>query len=294
MAEIDLQAIMAESAKATGAASEQPAPEGKAPDGQADETGEAATPPADAAAEKPEGEEGDGEQPKPEKPRGGFQKRISELTREKHEAKREAQELRDLLSKALGGQQKAEAAPEQSDEPRPEQFNKYEDYVTAKAEWKADQRIKTVLGDFAKQQSQQTREQSVQASYQALETRVLKQAKTDPEVGEAFEAIKTGAVEINPATAEYIREVSDDPGQLMKYLVNNEDEAARISRLNPIAAVKELAKAEARLSAKPKPKTSSAPPPPATLTGGAAAPQSIERMGHADVLKWVREQDAKR
>jgi hypothetical protein len=291
VSDIDLAAIVAEDAKTSGTPQDPPASVEEQP---------VATPgPDDASAEKPEGEEGKATEAKPDKPKGGFQKRISELTREKHEALRREQETRDLLAKttaaleAMSGS-KQSATQAQDDKPRPEQFDRYEEYIRAEARWEAKQSVKEALAGFQKQQGQQSKEQAVQASYEALEAKVLKQAQTDPEIGEAFEAAKTGVLPITPTIAEYVREVSDDPGTLLKYLMNHEDEANRISRLGDIAAVKELAKVEARLGAKPKPKTSSAPPPPATVSGGAAPAQSIERMGHEDVLKWVRDQDARR
>lgn len=284
MSDIDLAAIVAEDAKTSGA----PPQDAPAP---VETTAEATTAPADEAAEE-QPSEAEGEQPQPKKPGGGFQKRISELTREKHEAKREAEQLRELLSKALGGQQQSVPQPaEQSEEPRREQFNTYEDFVAARAEYRADKRIEERLAKFNQQSQAQTEEQAVQASYQALEAKVLKQAKADPEIGEAFEAAKTGAIPISPAVAEYVREVAADPGQLLKYLMNNDDVASEIARLGKVAAGKELALVEARLSAKPKPKTSSAPPPPATVSGGAAVPQTIERMDHKSLKELVRSWD---
>jgi hypothetical protein len=294
MSEIDFAKIVAEDAAANSGKTPAPAEQAE----QVDDTAEATTAPADEAAEEQPNEAAGDEPKQPKKPGGGFQKRISELTREKHEALRREQETRELLAKttaaleAVSGGRKP-AATAQSDEPRPEQFDRYEDYVRAAARWDAKQSVREELKGFQKKQGEQTREQAAQASYEALEAKVLKQAQADPEIGEAFEAAKESPT-ITPTIAEYLREASDEPGLLIKYLMNNEDEANRISRLGDIAAVKELAKVEARLSAKPKPKTSSAPPPPTTVGGGAAAQQSIERMPYSGVMEWVRQQDAKR
>jgi len=285
MSDIDLAAIVAEDAKTSGAV---PAQEAPAP---VDETAESTTAPADEAAEE-QPTEAEGEQPQQKKPGGGFQKRISELTREKHEAKREAEQLRELLSKALNGQPQSVPQPaEQSEEPRREQFNTYEDFVSARAEYRADKRIEERLARFNQQTQAQTEEQAVQAKYLALEAKVLKQAQSDPEIGEAFEAAKKGLIPISPAVAEYVREVAADPGPLLKYLMNNDDVASQIAGLSKVAAGKELALVEARLSAKPRPKTSSAPPPPATVSGGAAVVQTIERMDHKSLMELTRSWD---
>lgn len=298
MSDIDLAKIVAEDAAQNAAAAPKAEAVPAEPAEQVEEKAEATTAPADEAAEKPEGDEAEGEQPKPKKPGGGFQKRISELTREKHEAQRRAEAAEDrerrLLSLVEGSKGTAAPQPSGDEEPTPDRFNRYEDYTRALSRWEAKQIAKEMIGNFQKQQGEQTRGQAVDKSYQALEAKVLKQAETDPEIGEAFEAAKSGVLPITPAIAEYVREASDDPGALLKYLMNNEDEATRISRLGEVAQVKALAQVEARLSVKPKPKTSSAPPPPARVSGGAAAQQSIERMPYSDIQKWVREQDQRR
>lgn len=297
MSEIDLAKIVADDAAEKSAAATAAAAPAE-PAEQVEETAEATPAPVDETAEKPEGEEGTAEEVKPKKPGGGFQKRISELTREKHEASRRAEAAEDrerrLLALVEGGRGTPVQQPSGDTEPKPEAFNRYEDYTRALARWEAKQSVREELGSFQKQQTQQTRDEAAGKSYQALEAKVLKQAEADPEIGEAFEAAKTGVLPITPTIAEYVREASDDPGQLLKYLMNNEGEATRISSLGELAQVKALAQVETRLSAKPKPKTSSAPPPPARVSAGAAAQQSIERMPYTDIQKWVREQDQRR
>jgi hypothetical protein len=284
--DIDLAAIVAEDAKTSGAV---PAQEAPAP---VDETAEATTAPADEAAEE-QPSEAEGEAPQPKKPGGGFQKRISELTREKHEAKREAQQLREMLSKALGQTQQTAQPAEQSDEPRSDQFTRYEDFVAAKAEWKAEQRIQSTLGNLQKQASVADQERARIEAVKVFEREAKAQGKAIQGFDDALDMVRSDDFPMTPAVADYLLN-ADHKAALVKYLADNEDEAFRLSRLSAVAVGRELAKVEMRFASKPKPKTSSAPPPPATVSGGAAAPQSIERMGHKDVLKWVRELDQRR
>ena len=286
MSDIDLAAIVAEDAKTSGA----PPQDAPAP---VETTAEATTAPVDETAEE-QPSEAEGEQPQPKKPGGGFQKRISELTREKHEAKREAEQLRELLSKALGGQpQRIEQPATQSDEPRQEQFTKYEDFVAARAEWRADQRVKAALEGFQKQAGAVDEEKARVERAKTFDREAKAQGKAIQGFEEALDLVRSDDFPMTPAIAEYLLD-ADHKAAMVKYLADNEDEAFRISRLGPVAAVKELAKVEARLSAKPKPKTSSAPPPPATVSGGAAAPQTIERMDYKGVLDLVRQWDQRR
>jgi len=286
VSDIDLAAIVAEDAKTSGA----PTQDAPAP---VETTAEATTAPVDETAEE-QPSEAEGEQPQPKKPGGGFQKRISELTREKHEAKREAEQLRELLSKALGGQpQRIEQPATQSDEPRQEQFTKYEDFVAARAEWRADQRVKAALEGFQKQAGAVDEEKARVERAKTFDREAKAQGKAIQGFEEALDLVRSDDFPMTPAIAEYLLD-ADHKAAMVKYLADNEDEAFRISRLGPVAAVKELAKVEARLSAKPKPKTSSAPPPPATVSGGAAAPQTIERMDYKGVLDLVRQWDQRR
>lgn len=287
MSEIDFAKIAAEDAKQNPA----PAPAAAAPAEQAEQvedTAEATTAPADEAAERPEGE-AEGEQPKLKKPGGGFQKRISELTREKHEALRRAEAAERLAEKAisLAGTPKAPAAAT-DDEPRPEQFTKYEDYVTAKAEYRADKRFEAHLSKLDTTLKGRTAEQTQAAKVESFVVEARKQGKEIEGFDEALEAVRSEGFPMTQTIGDYLLDAAENKAGLVKYLADNEDEAFRISRLGTVAAVKALAQVEARISAKPKPKTSSAPPPPARVSGGAAAQQSIERMPHKDLKELVQ------
>lgn len=284
--DIDLAAIVAEDAKTSGA----PVQEAPAP---VEETAEATTAPVEETAEEqPSGAEGI--EPQPKKPGGGFQKRISELTREKHEAKREAEQLRELLSKALNGQPtKPAPAAEQSDEPRQEQFTRYEDFVAAKAEWKAEQRVQATLGNLQKQASVVDQEKARIEAAKTFEREAKAQGKAIEGFDEALDTVRSEEFPMTPAVADYLLN-ADHKAALVKYLADNEDEAYRLSRLGAVAVGRELAKVEMRFASKPRPKTSSAPPPPVTVAGGAAAPQTIERMDYKGVLDLVRQWDQKR
>ena len=285
MSDIDLAAIVAEDAKTSGA----PPQDAPAP---VETTAEATTAPVDETAEE-QPSEAEGEQPQPKKPGGGFQKRISELTREKHEAIRRAERAEQLAEQAMSLAKPKPAEAAADDEPRSEQFSRYEDFVAARAEWRADQRVKATLEGFQKQVGAVDEEKARIERAKTFATEAKAQGKAIQGFDEALEYVRSEDFPMTPAIGEYLLD-ADHKAAMVKYLADNEDEAFRISRLPPLAAVKELAKVEARLSAKPKPKTSSAPPPPATVSGGAAAPQTIERMDHRGVLDLVRQWDQQR
>jgi hypothetical protein len=85
---------------------------------------------------------------------------------------------------------------------------------------------------------------------------------------------------------EYLMDDSDNTALLAKWLTENPDEAARISRLRPTAAVKELAKVDAQLGTKPAPRTPTAPPPVSTV-GGSSAPSGGMPKAN-DVVAWMK------
>ncbi len=284
MSDIDLAAIVAEDAKTSGAV---PAQEAPAP---VETTADATTASGDEPAEEQPTEAGSEETPRTKKRGGEFQKRISELTREKHEARREAEQLREMLSKALGQTQQTATEAEQSDEPRSEQFTRYEDFVAAKAEWKAEQRVQAALGNIQKQASVADQERARIEAVKVFEREAKAQGKAIQGFDDALDMVRSDDFPMTPAVADYLLN-ADHKAALVKYLADNEDEAFRLSRLGAVAVGRELAKVEMRFASKPRPKTSSAPPPPATVSGGAAAPQTIERMDHNGIKELVRSWD---
>ena len=294
MSDIDLAKIVADDAAQRSAAEQVAAP---AETLEVEDTAEATTAPADEAAEE-QPTEAEGDEPeRPKKSGGGFQKRISELTREKHEALRrvEAAEDRERRLLALIETNRGGQAPQSDDdtEPTSDRFNRYEDFVAARAEWRAEQKVKATLGAYQQQVGAKDQENNRLERARNFAAEAKQQGKAIQGFDAALQRVQAEDFPMTPAMGEYLLD-AENKAAVVKYLTDDEDAAFRISRLQPIAQVKELAKLDARFSAKPKPKTSSAPPPPATVSGGAAAPQTIERMDHKGVLDWVRAMDQRR
>jgi len=293
VSDIDLNKIVADDAAQRSAAEQAAAPV-ETP--EVAETPEATAGPVEETAEE-QPSEAEGDEPKPKKSGGGFQKRISEVTRDKHEALRRAEAAEDrerrLLALIEGKNGNQVQQPSGDEEPRQEQFSKYEDYVRAVARYDAAQAAKQVLDGHQKQASVADQEKARIERAKNFASEATVQGKTIQGFDAALEYVRSEEFPMTTAIGEYLLD-ADHKAAMVKYLADNPDEAFKISRLSDFAAVKELAKVEARLSAKPKPKTSSAPPPPATVSGGAAAPQTIERMDHKGVLAWVRQLDQQR
>lgn len=216
----------------------------------------------------------------PKKP--GVHNRIGELTKERHDAKREAEaaqrEAEYWRQQALkAAEQKPE--PTQADaptgEPTREQFD-YDDaqYMKAWYKWQRDQeraeetRTKQAEEAQKRHKTFQEREQAFAAAHPDYE-----------------EVAKAEHVPITKEMAEAIIE-SDDAPAIAYYLGQNLEEASAIAAMSPIAAARAIGRIEAKLSAKPDvpapttpPKTvTRAPEPVTTLSGSPAVTRSYEEM----------------
>ena len=125
-------------------------------------------------------------------------------------------------------QQMEQARPRQeepSGKPVPSQFQDYESYIEAVAEWKADQKLATIRAESEAQQRQreaQERASKVQqnSAAQRRNMRISRKLPFDP------------SVPITQHMAEAIAD-SDMGGDVAYYLGTHRDEAHRIASLSP-------------------------------------------------------------
>ncbi|MBS0219147.1 MAG: hypothetical protein JSR91_00245 [Proteobacteria bacterium] len=242
--------------------------------------------PADAAAKDPNEEDGD----KSSKSGGGFQNRIKELTRREAEANRRADRLEEMLSKAIEGREqprRQEADAEQP--PRPDQFKTYEEYLEARADWRADQRVKAALKEARGQTQQRQEEESFASRVASFNDTVAKEGKDIEGFAEAHAALTApvdeGGPEVHPAIADFLVSEAENKAQMVKYLGENLDEVAKLNRMHPRSLINRLARLDAQLGAKPAAKTSNAPPPPPTVNGRSAPQVDITKMNMDEYAK---------
>lgn len=128
-----------------------------------------------------------------EKKRKSIDKRFAELTAEKHEARALAKQLADqnaAILALMGGQKNTQNQPV-SGEPTREQFGEYEDFVTARAEYRAEQKAKQLFESHVKEQ-QQAAENTAQQQRASQTERLFVErknevAKTLPDYNEVLE-----------------------------------------------------------------------------------------------------------
>lgn len=213
------------------------------------------------------------EELEPEKKSKGVQKRIDELVREREEWKRQAQDLTQIY------QRQSHVTPEVKPtetvfpdlpKPRSDQFETYDDFIEAVADWKAETKIRQVRV-----------EQQQVSQAQTLTNWHQKAREKYADWGEKF----TNSVNISPVMGEVLLD-SPNGIDLGYFLANNPAEATRIFQLPPARQAYELGKLENRMM-QPKQKTTTNAPTPTSPVGGKEIPsKSPENMTYEEYKSW--------
>lgn len=203
------------------------------------------------------------------KHKGGFQRRIDELTRRVAEERREKERLLALVETTVKRPETAQQAPEVV-EPQRDQFETYEEYLDARAAYKAEKALETRMQALERQRAEQAERSRAVEMQRAWSTRLAQAAEKIPD----FFDVVGGAtsVEMTPAMNQAIVE-SDAGPQVAYFLAQNPAEAARIAALSPARQAAEIGKLEDKVS---KPAKASSAPEPIKPVGG--------RSGVADLL----------
>ncbi len=201
----------------------------------------------------------------------GVQKRINQLTAEKYRALREAEELRNRLSK----EEKDVSSPVEI--PTLEQFD-YDDskYTEALIDYKVRQQVEKVQNLFSQQEEIRRREQSNREFAKKI------QKANIPDYVESAEALAS-SVSLPAELIDAIQENENGP-LIVHYLGNHLDEADRIVSLSPVKAAVELGKLSVTLKSAKKKEMSKAPDPPERLSGGGGkSEKKIENMSMEEI-----------
>ena len=224
-------------------------------------------------------------EPKPEDhiPKG-VQKRIDRAVRQKYEAEARAKMLEERVA-AMEARQSGPvpAKLKADDEPTIEDFDDFDEYVAAKAEYIAKRQVESAMT---------AREQKQAAERQAAEqTRIaeswgkkLEQATAEmPDFEEVLESSESPMTMVMRHTTME----SDIGPKLAYHLATHPEEAIALSKMSDINVVRNLGRLEERLSAqKPQPVTTSAPAPIAPVGRRATVKKDPGAMSDAEYEKW--------
>lgn len=226
---------------------------------------------------------------------GRFQKRIDRLTKRASEAERRAAEAEARLRELEG---KVDSYTTDSDEePDPGDYESYNDYLDALADWKSAQKGKTADDKpqgKAKEKNQEQEPESDPDFDDAIAEVTEAFDETRSKYKDFDEVISQQDLTITKDMVKALAE-TDDPGEVAYYLGKHKDEASRIAALPPLAQAKEIGKLEARLQQKPGKKLPSAPDPINPVKGGDSKRKTAYEADSFQEFERLRnEQDAKR
>lgn len=212
------------------------------------------------------------------RPKAGLQKRLDELTRDKHEAARRADEALNRVAELERKLAEAKAPPantSQDQEPTPDAYPSWEAYEKAQRRWIIDQATKAAKISLLEEQKRDADARSQEESRtkfndarKRFDDRALEIAPEYEGLDKAIKNLFGNKIPLNDAMAEYIFEGSDKGPEVVFYLDAHPAEAADIAKLTPIKAAAAMARLESKLAETTEKRVSGAPPPPKEVKGG--------------------------
>lgn len=223
---------------------------------------------------------------------GGVQKRINELTKQRYEEARRAQEAEER-AKAYE-QRLAEVEQKNAQGQWQAQQPKIEDYDYDHDRWTQAYQSWHSQGVQIAQQAQQESQRQLHAQQEQLK----KQSEVSRKVAEAQTKYPDFIEKLNspdvPSLAQMNQTAyeamvdSDSMGEIAYYLASNPAEVYRFQDMTPIRAVKEIAMLESRLNAAPA-KITAAPAPPSKVAGQTTVTKDPDKLTTAEWMVMRRE-----
>lgn len=217
--------------------------------------------------------------------------RINELTKEKYEQKRRADELESRLLEL-----ERRTQPTEPVRPKAEDFDTTAEYDAAVDQYYA----KKSEYDHSKRVAQETqfeRQKREQQERLKTATTFLQKVKEQEKLFDDFHGKVNDPVFVtiaNQYTPEIVTIIQESEPALTYHLATHLNDAERIAALPPVQAARELAKLESRLE-NPKPKTVSDAPDPIQ---GAKSKSTIEKnpsdMNQKEFEEWRKKIIAQR
>lgn len=217
----------------------------------------------------------------------GVQKRIDRAVKQKYEAEARANELERRLQQI---EQRIPQQPKNDGEPRLEQFDNIEDYVSAKARFIA----KAELNETLTARERAEAEQKAQAAqHQTAESWAKRVALATAEMPDFEDVVASSDVQFSsPVVLEAI--MSSDVGtKIAYYLASNPDEAEDIAGMTAPNAIRAIGRIEAKLESG-KASITKAPPPIEPTGTKAKAVKMPDQMSDSEFAAWRKRHIAAR
>jgi hypothetical protein len=260
----------------------------EAPEATVEET--PAEPVAETEQSKPEAED-DAKPTEEKKQNPKLEKRFSDITRQREEARKEAQQEREQrqaleLRLAALEQQNRPPARNIDEEPQPSQFQDAFEYAKALAEFSTEKAL-------AERDRRDAEEKVAVQRQKVIETWATKVQSAKASMPDFDEVVASSDVSVNDDIRDAILE-SDVGPQILYHLAENDDLGKKIAGMSPKAALREIGKLEERFAAKPTARQetvakSRAPAPINPIRGGTSAvdvPIGSDGEFHGTYAQW--------
>lgn len=231
------------------------------------------------------------EQAEKEKVPAGLQKRINQITREKHEARQKNAELEARIAE-LESKPKSVTETDAAPRPKEDDFDSDADFQSALIEHAAEVATEKALKKVREEndsRDQTTRKNEAQTALQAKKTAFEANVDAKRENFEDFDEVAYGHQFMDLDLADQIFGLDKGP-EVAYHLGSHLDEAERIFALPPIQRARELTKLEFQVEElKPK-MVSGAPDAIKPLGNQEKAVENPDDMSADDWQKWRNEQ----
>jgi hypothetical protein len=246
----------------------------------------------------PESEE---EQPRA-RGKGGFQRRIDKLTREKTQALELAGQERlarlrlqaQLAGKAAGAPE-SRAAGDHDPKPTEEHFETWEDYTEALTRWAVRQEAKSEKQREIQADAEEAANERLRENFEAHNKRVNAARQQYEDWDQVAESLEGGGA-IPQSVGLALVELENGPA-VMYHLAKNPGLLTKLNEMSEVRAVAEVGRIAASLSSaetavegksSPEPWPVSAAPAPIKPVGGSATKTATDpsKMPLADYIKW--------
>jgi len=242
-----------------------------------------------AVEEQSEPEEAETAKPQEERKQNPkLEKRFSEITKQREEARAEAQRERDArlaLEARIAALEKPQAPqPQVEEEPQPHQFSDAFEYAKALTDYRVEARLAQEKASQAEARAQIER----QKVYDDWSKKVVAAKAELPDFDDMVQSASDVVI------PDHIRDAileSDVGPRVLYHFAENPDVVKSLSAMTPIRALREVGKLEAKFEAKPEKPTvarSKAPEPiqPIRANGKADVPITANGEFHGSYQAW--------
>ena len=234
-----------------------------------------------------EADEGDDEperKTRSEKRKEKIKAEIDQLTREKYEARRAAEEAQRQMAEMQQYLQQHQPMPQVTDMPKLEQF----DYDTTRYEQAIQQwHVNNLQQEQMRQQQTLEQQQQYAAAMreqQLLQAKVAEGTKKYPDFAEKVNNPSLPPLrEVNRAAFDTVIQ-SDAATDIAYYLASNPVEVYAFADMTPAQAIKRVAQLEAKLEANPPAVKRMPPKPPSTVRGTSNA---VDDPSKLSTEEWI-------